>query len=619
MMRMTPLAAAAFASLLLGCAVPAGAAIDAHGNVDPAAGTDTSSPAAQLFAARCASCHDHPQGRTPPRAALRYRPPDAVEHALVAGPMRPMAAGLGDEEIRSLVVYLTGRKPGPRVDPLANRCASPGRPPVLAADDWSSTHGNAANSRFRAGAGIDADAVPRLALKWAFAYPGGASGPVTLAGERVFLAASSYVIALDAATGCAHWAHAAGGRIVRAVTLAELPARGPEPARTVALFGDDASTVTALDATDGTPLWRTRVEEHVLSRITAAPSVHAGRVFVPLSSIEDPLTHDENYACCTSRGGVAALDLASGALLWKQHHIGEEPRLQSDPQAATPRYGPAGASTYTPLAIDARRGLLYATTAEEYGFLDAAGPYSVIAYDLASGERRWARQFLPQGEARRAACATAPTLDCRNVFSMGTSVLIHTLADGRQLLLAGQKWGMVYALDPDHEGALLWQSRVAQGGDLGGIMYGLASDGSAVYVPVSDDEAKPPHRPGGLAALDPVDGSVLWRVVGAQPRCSWGREACSAAVVAAPTAVPGAVFTGAWDGQLRIHASADGRLLRAIDTGKRFAAVNGGEAQGGQVSGYPVVIGRNAVYVTSGASSVLRPGNALLVFTPDGK
>ena len=43
---------------------------------------------------------------------------------------------------------------------------------------------------------------------------------------------------------------------------------------------------------------------------------------------------------------------------------------------------PAGASTYTPLTIDAKRGVVYASTAEEYGFTGAAGPYSVLAYDL---------------------------------------------------------------------------------------------------------------------------------------------------------------------------------------------------------------------------------------------
>lgn len=590
---------------------------DAHGNVDPSvAAADT--PASRLYNARCGSCHEHPQGRIPPRSALRYSPPENVRHALVDGAMKPMTTGLSDADILSLVVFLTGSKPDVPVDPMANRCATPADEVVLSPGDWTSTHGDDSNSRFRGNTGVDAGAISSLQLKWSFAYPGRAAGPVTLGGNRVFLASSSHVVSLDAVSGCTRWVHPVDGRLVRSVSLATLPVPGA-PGRAVLVFGDDSSTVTALDAGTGDVLWRTRVEEHVLSRITAAPSIHDGRVFAPISGIEDPLTHDPAHECCTSRGGVAALDLATGQLLWKQYHIVEEPTLRTGANETPRRFGPAGASTYTPLAIDAQRGVLYASTAEEYGLLDPPGPYSVIAYDLASGARKWQRQFLPDASARERACTAAAQTDCRNLFSMGTSVTIVTLAGGKQVLTVGQKWGFVYGLDPDSNGKELWRTRVAMGGDLGGVMYGMAADGSALYVPVSDDEARPPHRPGGLAALDPASGAVLWRVAGPEPQCSWGADGCKAAFVAAPTAVPGAVFTGAWDGHLRIYASSDGSLMRDIDTGGEFAAVNGMTARGGQVSGYPVVVGNGAVYVTSGASSVLHPGNALLVYTPGGK
>lgn len=587
--------------------------LDAHGNVIGGAAKD--SPAEQLYAARCASCHDDPKARIPPRAALRYVPAENVMHALTAGAMQLMAKGLDEREILSLVVLLTGREPRPAVDPMANACSTPLDTVLLDPADWRSVQPDPRNLRYRGDAGIDASVVPKLRLRWSYAYPGRASGPVSLAGNRVYLASSSHVVSLDAATGCTRWAYPVPGRVVRAVTLAGIPdSNGGE--RTVLLFGDDTSTVTALDAADGRELWATKVEGHFLSRITAPPSVHGRHAYVPISGIEDPLTHEAEHACCTSRGGVAALDIPTGKLLWKSYNIAEAPTLRSAPGIEPQQFGPAGAATYTPLAIDPKRGLIYASTAEEYGFLNPPGPYSVIAYDMETGERRWQRQFLPDASRREAACALQPETDCRNLFSMGTSVSILELANGREVLAVGQKWGWVYGLDPDRDGEELWRTRVGLGGDLGGVMYGMAFDGHALYVPVSDDEVRTPHRPGGLAALDPATGAVLWRAAGPEPQCAWGSDACLAAFVAAPSAVPGAVFTGAWDGHLRIYSTSDGRLIRDIDTGDEFAAVGGITAHGGQVAGYPVVIGKGAIYVTSGASSILRPGNALLVYGP---
>ena len=128
-----------------------------------------------------------------------------------------------------------------------------------------------------------------------------------------------------------------------------------------------------------------------------------------------------------------------------------------------------------------------------------------------------------------------------------------------------------------------------------------------------------PHRPGGLAALDAATGQTRWRVEGRDPVCSWGAEGCVAAHVAAATAIPGVVFSGAWDGHLRAYATRDGSLLWDFDTGRSFDAVNGIPATGGQVSGWPQIVADGALYVTSGASSMDRPGNALLVFSVDGK
>ncbi len=579
-----------------------------------------------LYAQRCAACHDHPHDRVPPRLLLGFRSPNAVVRALARGTMRPMAEGLSDAEIADLAAFLTGREPGQEARPAANRCAQPGAPVAVNKGDWPVIGRDVAGSRYEPEPGLRAEDLSRLKLKWAFAYPEGASGPVQVAGGRVFLASGDgQVHSLDARTGCSYWSFDSG-RTVRAVTIAAIGPDNAAGGRIGVFFGDDQSAVTALDATSGALLWRTPVETHPLARITAPPVVYEGRVYAPVSGMEDPLTHDPGYACCTHRGSVAALDAASGKLLWKSYTVQEEPKpLPKASAEAVQHFAPAGGSVYTPLGIDTRRKLVYAATAEAYRRENPAGAYSVIAFDMETGAHRWQRQFMPAEKDRSRICHEAGESDCRNMFSMSTQVMVHTLPDGKDMLLVGSKWGWVYALDPGARGRTLWSRKVGKGGDLGGIMYGFAADARTVYVPIADTVVLPPERAGGLVAINLATGKMRWRLESEPPVCSWlaGAPAactdvntctCSSAKVAATTAIPGAVFAGGWDGHVRAYSTSDGRLLWDVDTAVPVAAVNGIEARGGQVGGYPVVVSGGTVYITSGASVMGRPGNALLVF-----
>ncbi len=596
------------------------------------------SPASALYDLHCAECHDNPTGRVPPRASLRYRPAEGVYQALLSGgAMAPMAAGLSDHELKSLVKLLTGREPREIKDPRENLCASRGANNRVLSGDWVSTHGDVRGRRFRDIPELSSQSLDRLKLKWSYAYPGGASGPATTAGKTVYLAGTGYVIALNADAGCAEWAYPTEGRIVRAATVAAIASEpvGEDKALPsgIVVFGDDSGTVVALDASSGSMFWQVNVASHVLARITAAPTVHDDIVYVPVSSMEDPLTHDGNYVCCSSRGGVAAIELKSGKLLWKQEHIvaplaalGTGAGGDSNHRAAGPlaaeyggshfQQGPAGASTYTPLTIDSKRGVVYATTAEEYGFTGATGPYSVVAYDLKSGARKWQTSLMPHPKERARICAKLET-DCRNLFSTGTSALLHPLSDKEDILVVAQKSGVVHGLDPANDGTILWSTQVAEGGDLGGVMYGMASDAEKIYVPIADVDSPQGLFTGSLAALDPATGKIIWRTPPPRPACNWNKENCISGQVAAVTVVSDMVFTGFWDGFVRVYSSEEGRLLKEIDTAIEYKAVNG-VAHGGQVSGYPVTVGKDAVYITSGASSILKPGNALLVYSLDG-
>jgi polyvinyl alcohol dehydrogenase (cytochrome) len=204
------------------------------------------------------------------------------------------------------------------------------------------------------------------------------------------------------------------------------------------------------------------------------------------------------------------------------------------------------------------------------------------------------------------------------MFSFSSQALLHQRPNGKGIVIAGQKWGYVYGLDAD-DGTLLWREKIAEGGDLGGVQYGFSADPKTAYISISDVTADPPAKPGGLVALDIETGQTRWRAAPQEPVCSWGRLGCSSAQASATTTIPGIVFSGAWDGHLRAYSSSDGAVVWDVDTAMPVDAVNGVKAQGGQLGGYPVVIVDGAVYVTSGASSQARPGNALLVYTVDGK
>jgi len=167
----------------------------------------------------------------------------------------------------------------------------------------------------------------------------------------------------------------------------------------------------------------------------------------------------------------------------------------------------------------------------------------------------------------------------RNVIDLGL---------GKRALVIGQKSGMVHAIDPDSRGKVLWQTRVGQGGPLGGSQWGSASDGEKIYVAISDlglgahPDAQSragyrlvldPKKGGGLYALDLKTGQVAWSAPGTP--CESSRTDCSPAQSAAVTATPEVVFSGSVDGHLRAYSSRTGKLVWDFETAREFPTVNG--------------------------------------------
>jgi polyvinyl alcohol dehydrogenase (cytochrome) len=274
--------------------------------------------------------------------------------------------------------------------------------------------------------------------------------------------------------------------------------------------------------------------------------------------------------------------------------------------------------------VDQKRGVLYVTTGDNYSGPATELSDAVVALDLASGRVVWSKQ-ITAGDIFSGACAGDK--NCGPDFDFGSSAIAVTLPEGRDLLLAGQKSGIVYALDPDKKGEVVWQTRVGKGGTNGGVQWGMSTDGQFVYAAVSDPGrtrltsmvdprryALDPTQGGGLTALRVADGSKVWYA--APTPCPAGAPSgCSPSQPAAVTGIPGVIFSGAVDGHMRAFSSEDGKVLWDFDTVREFPTVNGVKAQGGSIDGPGAVVVKGMVFINSGyPRNGGLPGNVLLAF-----
>lgn len=576
---------------------------------------------AALYRERCAQCHDHAQGHVPSREALSFRAATNIVMALEWGPMRPQAAGLSPEQVNAIAGFLTAGTAA-RAAPLHPDPCRTAIPAVsLSGSVWNGWGRDLVNSRFQPDSGLSAGEVSRLKLKWAFAYPGTTTwGQPTVVGERLFAASTTgQVYALDARTGCTVWSREVGIPVRTAISVG--PGHGVHGA--IAYFGDIAAVVHAVDADTGVELWRARVDAHPMARVTGTPVLVGERLLVPVSSFEEGAAAQQAYACCTFRGSVVALDAISGRVLWKRRTIAQAPRpyrRQGDP---TGLFGPAGASVWNAPTIDAVRGLLYIGTGNDYTDIDASTTDAVLALSLTTGRMRWARQLLSHDHWAAGCSFGGPCpKPSGDDADFAASTILVKLPSGHEVLVAGQKSGAVYGLDPAASGAVLWKTQVGGGGVFGGIEWGMAAIGSTVFVPISDSMPSHPSERAraGLGAIDAANGKRLWWTPAPHASCSWGSDDCRSAQSQAITAIDGIVFSGSQDGHLRGYDAHTGRIVWDFDTASHVPAVNAESAAGGSLDAGGPVVADGVVYVNSGYGQFLgRGGNVLLALSVDGK
>jgi polyvinyl alcohol dehydrogenase (cytochrome) len=588
----------------------------------------TSPEGEALYKQKCSVCHDEPQDRVPPLFLLRRRSAEDVVMTLTSGSMKQQAAGLSAEQIRALAIHLTGKQPGPPIDLNlgANRCAVAPKPINLKGPRWNGWGFDLDNSRFQPNPGIKTEDVPKLKVKWAWAHPGPmATGQPTIIGDRLYLTVEAgMVVCLNAQTGCDYWAMQPGAAVRAAVSVGPLPAGSPtgSKAKYAVYFGDEKSNVQALDADTGKLLWKTKVENHFLSRITGAPVLYRNRLYVPVSSFEETAGRDAKYECCTFRGSLLALDAYTGKILWKSFTVQQEPKPFKKNSAGTQMYGPAGGAIWSTPTLDLKRKLIYVGTGNSYTDIESGHTDAIIAFEMETGKIKWVNQASAKDNflvgCRQPGVGNCPDQGGPD-HDFGSSPVLRTLANGKQVLLGGQKSGVMWAFDPDDNGKVLWQVKLGAGGALGGIEWGFAADAENVYIPVADPFAGATRKP-GLTALKIATGEQIWSIPAPPAKCSWGATRCNNSQSAAATVIPGVVFSGTADGRLRAYSTKDGAIIWDVDTAQPINTVNAGQAKGGTLDGGGPTIANGALYTNSGYGRLIGyPGNLLLAFTVDGK
>ena len=621
---------AALTCVLILLGVPVTAATTAPASPTPAAAANAAAPERRstefgfaTFQQHCVSCHGNPAfERAPSPAALRAMSPERIYTALTTGIMKAVGDTLSEEDRRRVSESLAGQFLGSAqtgdAKSMPNRCAR--NPPLNdTAADWNGWGNGPGNNRFQsaAAAGLSADSVPRLKLKWAFGFPGGTSAyaqPTVFAG-RIFVGSDTgYIYSLDAATGCIYWSYRTQAGVRNAMTIG--PLRTSAGARYAVFFGDLKASVYAIDAHSGAEIWRTHVEEHFATRVTAAPALYRGRLYVPVSAWEGFQARVLDYPCCTAVGSVSALDAASGKLLWKTYAIAERPHPTRKNSRGIQQWAPAGAPIWNTPTIDAKRRVVYVGTGDASTYPAPDTSDAVLALDMRTGKVRWSRQIY-RDDAFIVGCAGSGFTDnCPKVvgpdWDIPMSPMLKTLA-GRTMIVFGTKPGEIQALDVDRRGELIWRRDVISDAPLKeAARPGTGNRGPLWGGALDEDHAYFGLSAGGVASVRLTDGQRTWYT----PLNSTPAKRVTHS--AAATVIPGVVFVAGSDGRLWALATNDSHVLWSVETARTFTTVNAVAAHGGSIAAPGATVAGGMLFIGSGYGVVSQtPGNVLLAFGID--
>jgi polyvinyl alcohol dehydrogenase (cytochrome) len=592
-----------------------------------------------IFGNACENCHGKLESAPSP-ALLKKMTPEHIYEVLTTGVMAPMAKDLSDQQMRDIAEWVGGRKLETgdigAASKMPNQCSMSGSvKDITSLPSWNGWSPGIEDSRFQDAkdAGVTEDKISNLHLSWSFALPGADSvyGQPTVVDGKVYVTSDAgYLYSLDAKSGCVHWSYSMGIGVRSAPTIGPLT---PGSSRYAIFLGDIRGNVYAVDADKGTLIWKHPVDAQPLSRITGGTTLYNGKLYVPVASLEEPESSSPNYQCCAFRGLVAAFDTVTGEELWKTYTLPNPPSKQVTPSGVE-YMGPAGVGVWGPVTIDPKRNAAYIGTGNTFSGPDVGRSDAVMALNMDTGAVLWVKQVepadvwhtgCPQGPApdgfppKRPPNAPAPTRPagytppkmpatyyCSDPegpdWDISSGVMMGTLPNGHDILVAGQKSGLVWGVDPDKQGEVLWKSR----NDIprSQIVFGGAMDKDTAYFA---------FRGGGVDAINIADGKEKWYTeVTSAPEMAQ-HSGFSAAV----SVIPGVLFAGGLDGVLRAYSTTDGKEVWQFNTAKEFDTVDGIKAHGGSIGSAGPTVAGGMVFVTSGYTGFQGgvPGNVLLAFS----
>jgi polyvinyl alcohol dehydrogenase (cytochrome) len=488
--------------------------------VATAAVDDAAHPGAEVYQQWCAACHDNAEASgAPSYQAIRQLNRATVRYALELGYMQQQAKNVPKEELEQLIDWLPAAEAENDAWVEAARCpiklrrvkldGAP-RTAVSFGIDLNNTRAQSAEA-----AGLSKADMSDLELAWAVAFPQTPTmraQPVVV-GSTLFIAATdaARLYALDAGTGCVKWMYASDMTLRSSLAFAEPTDKHPA----LIVMGDAAGRIHAVDAVTGAKVWVTDIKLNALNRVTGAPVIHDGVVYAPLSAIEVNYAGDPNYECCKGQGAMVALDLATGEKLWVGRTM-EEATPQLISKAGVQQWGPSGAIIWSTPLVDPKRGVVYAATGENTSWPATDTSDAIIAYDLKTGARRWVFQATKADIWNYACGRRGPNCDWPGEYhspdhDFGAHPMLIKTASGRELLVAGQKSGVLWAIDPA-TGQQVWGNRIGRGSASGGIHWGTAFDGTRIFAPLNDrpgNQDNPNWGP-GLHAVNAETGEIEW-------------------------------------------------------------------------------------------------------------